>query len=402
MDEATGQQWTAMMQQQAMMAAQAAVAQTRALGQSTDGTEEQIRLQRANLFMMLTLNIPEFEGETSTLQDFIDRGGALVDQLNAAAGDPATDKAIRQMLIGRVATSIRRQIGVTANTPWEEVVKRLKDQYGEARKPYQKQAVTLISSMRQRGETPSQFARRMEEGARVLRTKVYETTGNQEEAHQIMKVLDLLVSERICREMPERVKKSLKVSAERTTLSEVVNIVREEDEEFGEAAAKEDRWIKVEPRRDRGDRFGGYRDRKPKFGQARIPRREERPIRVERKIPPRSGAREERHCFQCGTKGHIARFCTYIARRGQNVYRPEPMDVNTIGVRKQREGKGRRYRWVRMQSEEAGTTDYSSETASSEGSESEVNKGGKEGKSVKRAKEVRSYAGATQGDEGKP
>lgn len=402
MEGVTGHQLSSMMQQQAVMAAQAVVAQTLPQGQNTDSAAEQVRLQRANLLMMLTLNIPEFEGEATTLQDFLDRGGALVDQLDAASGDPATDRAIRQLLIGRVATNIRRQIGVTANTPWKEVVKRLKDQYGGARKPYPKQAVTLISSIRQRGESPSQFARKMEEGARGLRTKVYETTSSPEEAHQIMTVLDLLISERICREMPERVKKSLKSTADGTSLMEVVNIIREEDEEFGETTVKEDRWTRVEPRRNRVDGVNGYRDRRPKYGPVRIPRREERPVRVERRGPPWNGPREDRHCFQCGVKGHIARFCTYMARRGQNVYRPEPMDINTIGVRRQREDKGRRHRWVRMQTEEPVTTDYTSETVSSEGCESDVNKGVKEVKGANQVKEVGSYAGATQRDKGKP
>jgi hypothetical protein len=43
------------------------------------------------------------------------------------------------------------------------------DQYGGAQKPFQRQAVTLISMVRQRGETPTQFAMRMEEGARQLK-----------------------------------------------------------------------------------------------------------------------------------------------------------------------------------------------------------------------------------------
>jgi hypothetical protein len=68
------------------------------------------------------------------LPDFLDRGASLIDQVKATPGDPATVKVILQLLIGRVATNIRRQIGVTVNMDCGEEVKRLKDQYGGARK----------------------------------------------------------------------------------------------------------------------------------------------------------------------------------------------------------------------------------------------------------------------------
>jgi hypothetical protein len=133
--------------------------------------------------MVIALNIPEYEGEAAMLPDFIDRGNALVEQLEAMPGDTATDKAISQLLIGRFATHIRRQIGITVNMEWKEVTKRLKEQYGGARKPFQRQAVSLISMTRSRGESPTQFAMRMEEGVRALKTRVYETVDSSEEAY---------------------------------------------------------------------------------------------------------------------------------------------------------------------------------------------------------------------------
>ena len=75
------------MQQQAAMAAQA-VAETIPMGQNMDSKVEQVRLQQANLLMMLTLNIPEFEG-ASSLPDFLDNGGALIDQLNSGSRKPS-------------------------------------------------------------------------------------------------------------------------------------------------------------------------------------------------------------------------------------------------------------------------------------------------------------------------
>jgi hypothetical protein len=50
---------------------------------------------------------------------------------------------------------------------------------------------------------------------------VYETTESSEEAHQIMEVLDLLIAERLRREMPERVKKTLKCVSEKATMDDI-------------------------------------------------------------------------------------------------------------------------------------------------------------------------------------
>jgi hypothetical protein len=186
---------SSLMKEQALLAAQA-VAQTSTAGLSQASAAEQVQLQRTNLLMVIALNIPEYEGEATMLPDFIDRGSALVEQLEATPGDAATDKAISQLLIGRIATHVRRQIGITINLEWKEVVKRLKEQYGGARKPFQRQAVSMISMTRSRGESPTQFAMRMEEGARALKTRVYETLDSSEEAYRVMQVLNLLVCER--------------------------------------------------------------------------------------------------------------------------------------------------------------------------------------------------------------
>jgi hypothetical protein len=63
-------------------------------------------LQGTGLLKLQELNIPAFEREASTLQDFLQREKDLVGQLDAVLKDSATDKAVRQLLIGRVAANI--------------------------------------------------------------------------------------------------------------------------------------------------------------------------------------------------------------------------------------------------------------------------------------------------------
>jgi hypothetical protein len=51
---------------------------------------EQVKFQRANLLMMLVLNIPKFEGEAATLTDLIGRGETLMQQLDLGPMDLET------------------------------------------------------------------------------------------------------------------------------------------------------------------------------------------------------------------------------------------------------------------------------------------------------------------------
>lgn len=368
-ESANSQRLTALLQQQAALAAQAvSQAIPPQMFQPQEGALEQVRLQRANLLMLLVLNIPEFEGEASALPDFVERGGTLIAQLAAAPVDATTDRAIKQLLVGRVSTHVRRELGVTADVSWEDLIKRLKDQYGGARKPFQKQAVTLISAARQKGENPAQFALRMEEGARQLKARVYETIQSQEEAYQVMKVLGLLITERLRREMPERVKKALMSATATSRIEEIVDIIRAEDEEYREANEKEERWTKPHSRRQEERNIRRERPRiQPTFTPTT--RREERPRRPERTSKGRQWDTSDRRCYECGQKGHIARFCPYIARRGQNVFKPEPMEVNMVDLERRFDTKKKRHFWVQRKT--SGATPEATSEGTTSGSESE-------------------------------
>jgi hypothetical protein len=45
--------------------------------------------------------------------------------------------------------------------------------------------------------------------------------------------------------MPERVKKTLKYVSEKATMHDVI---KDEDDEYGETVEREDRWVRTEPR----------------------------------------------------------------------------------------------------------------------------------------------------------
>ncbi|KAL1140914.1 hypothetical protein AAG570_000842 [Ranatra chinensis] len=241
--------------QQASMAAQA----TTQLGSNPVATA----IQWLNTLMMQAINVPEFEGESGMLTDFLERGTCIMSQVTGSGLDEGSTRAVRQMLIGRISVVVRRELGINVTEQWDAVVKRLKEGYGGARKSYQRQVVSLILTGRSKGESPGAYAQSMEAQVRVLCDRILETEEDKVKAIELVKSL---IVERIKREMPDRIKKALKPTGTPLRLDEAIDVIREEDEEFLESRKVEEGWTRVPHR---------YQKREPQRREYReTPRRE--------------------------------------------------------------------------------------------------------------------------------
>ncbi|KAL1130177.1 hypothetical protein AAG570_013115 [Ranatra chinensis] len=236
-----------LMGQQAMMAAQAAL-------QGAPSSAETHAIQKVNMLMLRALNIPEFEGENSMLSDFIEQGRCLMAQIEGSGLDETSKLAIRQMLVGRVSVTVRRELGVSMSVDWDEFTRKLKEGYGGARKPYQKQVVSLLRTNRQKGESPTSFAQSIEARTRVISERIMESEEDKNKAQITIEVVKSLVVEHVRRELPERVRKTLTNPSKSLRLDEVVDMIKEEDEDFKEERKNEEGWTRVSkqpPRRHR-------------------------------------------------------------------------------------------------------------------------------------------------------
>ncbi|KAL1132748.1 hypothetical protein AAG570_010700 [Ranatra chinensis] len=338
-----------------MLAQQAAVAAQAAVQMTTQPQAQAAAAQWVNTLVVSVSSIPEFDGEPNTLTDFLEQASVMYKQVTGSGLEDNLTKAIQQMIIGKISISVRREVGLNMNSKWEDCVRRLKEGYGGARKPYQRQVVALLNTGRGKGESPSSYAQRMETHTRAICERVVEAETDQAGAQYAIKLIKSLVVEKIRQEMPDRVKKSLKSTNTALRLDEAVDIIREEDDDFKENRRAEEEWTKVthqRPRREAPRRE--YRERgeyKPQVVKPRWQQREGYRPREERK--PREyrdqGRRdrvEDRRCFQCKEKGHIARYCPYIRRSTGYRDRGEPMEVNFGDLIREGERRGGRYRWV--------------------------------------------------------
>ncbi|KAL1139277.1 hypothetical protein AAG570_006263 [Ranatra chinensis] len=379
-----------LMGQQAMMAAQATL-------QGVPSSAETNAIQKVNMLMLRALNIPEFEGENSMLSDFIEQGGCLMAQIEGSGLDETSKLAIRQMLVGRVSVTVRRELGVSMSVEWNEFTKKLKEGYGGARKPYQKQVVSLLRTYRQKGEAPTNFAQSVEARTRVISERIMESEEDKVRAQITIEVVKSLVVEHVRREMPERVRKTLKNPTKPLRLDEVVDMIKEEDEDFREERKSEEGWTKVSrppPKRQE------YRPQKDYRQVQATSNRKWTPRGTPRENKPSNGYRryeqDSRRCYQCQERGHIARFCPYIQRPSGFRDRGEPMEVNVADLIRDYDVRRKGYVW-----REKGTSSGSSgedrtySSSDEEGRRSSRNRNSKSG-DEKWQKKKKTYSDAAQ------
>ncbi|KAL1131424.1 hypothetical protein AAG570_011041 [Ranatra chinensis] len=322
--------------QQANMAAQA----TTQLGSNPVATA----IQWLNTLMMQAINVPE----SGMLTDFLGRGTCIMNQVTGSGLDEGSTRAVRQMLIGRISVVVSRELGISVTEQWDAVVKRLKEGYGGARKSYQRQVVSLILTGRSKGESPGAYPQSMEAQVRVLCDKILQTEEDKIKAQHAIELAKSLIVERIKREMPDRIKKALKPTGTPLRLDEAIDVIREEDEEFLESRRVEEGWTKVPyryqrretprreykeiPRREHRQR-GEYRPQtnRPKWGQ-----------KPENRFRESRDPTDDRRCYQCRERGHIARFCPYIRRSTGFRNRPEPMEIDFGDLVRQYDDRRRR------------------------------------------------------------
>ncbi|KAL1140052.1 hypothetical protein AAG570_007029 [Ranatra chinensis] len=341
---------------------------------------------------MQAINVPEFEGESGMLTDFLERGTCIMNQVIGSGLDEGSTRAVRQMLIGRISVVVRRELGISVTEQWDAVVKRLKEGYSGARKSYQRQVVSLILTGRSKGESPGAYALSMEAHVRVLCDRILETEEDKTEAQHAIELVKSLIVERIKREMPDRIKKALKPTGTPLRLDEAIDVIREEDEEFLESRRVEEGWTRVPYRHQKREpQRREYRET-PRREYKEIPRREHRERgeyrpqmnrqkwgqKAENRFRESRDPTDDRRCYQCRERGNIARFCPYIRRSTGFRTRPEPMEVNFADLVRQYDD--RRQRYVRTGQEESGSSTEEEEGRASSGGESS---GGREKKKKK-------------------
>ncbi|KAL1131214.1 hypothetical protein AAG570_010832 [Ranatra chinensis] len=338
-----------------MLAQQAAVAAQAAMQLTVQPQAQAAAAQWVNTLVVSVSSIPEFDGEPNNFTDFLERGTVMSRQVAGSALEENLRVAIHQMITGKISVSIRRELGLNVNSSWDECVKKLKEGYGGARKSYQRQVVSLLNLGRGKGESPGAYAQMMEAQTRAICARVVESENDKTGAQYVIQLIKSLVLEKIKREVPDRVKKSLKTTSTPLRLDEAVDIVREEDEEFRESRRTDEDWTKVTySRQKRETPRREYRERgeyKPQVAKPRWQLREE--YRPREEYLPRGGRDQsrrdrpdERRCYQCKQKGHIARFCPYMRQSTGYRDRGEPMEVNFGEFVREAQTRRGRYVWV--------------------------------------------------------
>ncbi|KAL1138334.1 hypothetical protein AAG570_008398 [Ranatra chinensis] len=174
-----------------------------------------------------------------------------------------------------------------------------------------------------------------------------ESEEDKNKAQITIEVVKSLVVEHVKREMPERVRKTLKNPSKPLRLDEVVDMIKEEDEGFKEERKNEEGWTRVSkqpPRRQEYRPQREYRQVQATSNKKWTPR-EDKPSNGNRRYEQDN--RDSRRCYQCRERGHIARFCPYLQRPSGFRERGEPMEVNVADLVREYDMRRKGYVWMK-------------------------------------------------------
>ncbi|KAL1110225.1 hypothetical protein AAG570_008302 [Ranatra chinensis] len=324
------------------------------------------------MLMEVINGIPEFDGHSIDLQEFSFLMMAAHAQL-AAASNMLGDVRVRNlynMLVRRVSMGVRADVGITFHTPAQEMLNKLKARYAGARRPVARTALKVFRMRRDGGETPQQFAHRLDASLRTLKERAVEEYGAAEAAPKIA-VYEEITREVLMAEMPDKIRRQLRDGTQRSL--EAALVVVDDDEDEVRAAREEREWAVVEkrrpPRNHRSSRrHEGERQREHKREDQRQSSQRHRQTEPQR--PPV----QRKLCWTCGSSRHLSWACSRRRPVG-----PEPMEVNATAAtrRERRRSPSRR---------ECDGSDSASSTASQRSSGSCTS--GSEGAAARR----RSYA----------
>ncbi|KAL1117958.1 hypothetical protein AAG570_004269 [Ranatra chinensis] len=193
------------------------------------------------MIMEVINGIPEFDGHPIDLQEFAFLILATHAQL-AAASSMLREVRVRNlynMLVRRVSTGVRADVGITSHTPVQEMLNKLKARYAGARRPVARTALKVFRMRRDGGETPQQFAHKLDPALRTLKEGAVEEYGASEAAPKVA-VYEEIAREVLMAEMPDKIRRQLRDGTQRSLEAALVVVDDDEDEV---RAAREEREI---------------------------------------------------------------------------------------------------------------------------------------------------------------
>ena len=294
------------------------------------------QLQRAQFLMQMISAIPTFSGSRAELEPFLDQMDAAYNVVKATILDKDLGASLSYQFLGRIGEDARKEAGIHLKLLWLEAKRRLKERYGGGRHPVHRHVLRVIGLQRRRGESATEYSRRVGDEMRQLKTRVYEGGYTEEEARIRLAAYEELVVESLTKELPDRVQSALRC-VKLCSVTQVIEAVWDEEETSGTPVKSEDEgWNVVQRRKP-------WRPSRRPPQQSAVHQRERatRPNRRYDGARRQGGPATRPQCWTCGVEGHFSRECPKRRqhdREGRRTFAekarwPEPMDTNSQELR---------------------------------------------------------------------